>query len=151
VKLTKCQNHHHHRIVFDTWTKWARPQVELAKGPANRPNTLADWPGFEVVWPMPWLPCIYMRRSLSRWKKSMEAAPPDWPATWLGRPATTWCQTNLSESVEILFTPVNIPLTVKVEITHSTCSSPLVKVLVLARAPEVVSEISELLCPYLSL
>jgi hypothetical protein len=55
--------------------------------------------------------------------QSMEVAPP-------GRPDTTWCQTDLSKSVEVPFTPINTPLTVKVEIPHSTCSSPLVKVLV---------------------
>jgi hypothetical protein len=32
VKLIKYQNHHHHMGVFDTWTKWARPQTEWAQG-----------------------------------------------------------------------------------------------------------------------
>jgi hypothetical protein len=36
VKLTKCQNHHHHGGVFDTWTKWTRPQAEWAQGPAGQ-------------------------------------------------------------------------------------------------------------------
>jgi hypothetical protein len=30
VKLTKCQNEHHHRGVFDMWTKWAKPQAKWA-------------------------------------------------------------------------------------------------------------------------
>jgi hypothetical protein len=44
VKLTKCQNEHHHGGVFDTWTKWAKPQAKWAQGPAGRP-------GFESVQP----------------------------------------------------------------------------------------------------
>jgi hypothetical protein len=36
VKLTKCQNHHHHGGVFDTWTEWAKPQAEWAQGPAGQ-------------------------------------------------------------------------------------------------------------------
>jgi hypothetical protein len=32
VKLTKCQNEHHGRGVFDTWTKWAKPQAKWAQG-----------------------------------------------------------------------------------------------------------------------
>jgi hypothetical protein len=46
----------------------------------------------------------------SQWSESVVAAPP-------GRPVTTWHQTDLSKSVK-----VNTP--------HSTCSSPLVNVLV---------------------
>jgi hypothetical protein len=61
---------------------------------------------------------------------SVEAAPPNQPAMWLGWPATTWRQTYLSKSVEAPFTPINTPLTVKVDTPHSFCSSPLVKVLV---------------------
>jgi hypothetical protein len=33
--LTKCQNHHHHRSVFDTWTEWAKPQAEQAQVPTG--------------------------------------------------------------------------------------------------------------------
>jgi hypothetical protein len=36
VKLTKCQNHHHHGGVFDTWTNWVRPQANSAQGSAGR-------------------------------------------------------------------------------------------------------------------
>jgi hypothetical protein len=36
VKLTKCQNRHHHGGVFDKWTKWARPQAEWARGSAGQ-------------------------------------------------------------------------------------------------------------------
>jgi hypothetical protein len=62
--------------------------------------------------------------------KSVEAAPPSRAATWLGRPITTWRQTDLTKLVEVPFTPINTPLTMKVEIPHSTYSSLLVKVLV---------------------
>jgi hypothetical protein len=97
------------------WTKWARPQAEWAQGPAGRP-------GFEVVRPEPWLPHVYMRRrSPSRWRMSVEATPPRLSAT-------TWCQTNLSKTVEVPFTPINTQLTVKVETPLSTYSSPPVNV-----------------------
>jgi hypothetical protein len=59
--------------------------------------------------------------------ESVEAAPPDRSATWLGRPATTWHQTDHSKLVEVPFTPMNTPLMVKVDTPHSFCSSPLVK------------------------
>jgi hypothetical protein len=42
VKLTKCQNHHHHGGVFDRWTKWVRPQAERAR--AGRPAKLLRQP-----------------------------------------------------------------------------------------------------------
>jgi hypothetical protein len=131
VKLTKCQNHHHHGGVFDTWTKWDIPQAEWTKGLAGRPNSLVDRPGFEAVQPEPWWPCVNTRRrSLSQWRKSVEAAPPDRPTMLLGRSVTTWRQTDFSKSVEVPFTPINMPLTVQVDTSHSFCSSPLVKVLV---------------------
>jgi hypothetical protein len=38
VKLTKCQNEHHHGDVFDTWTKWANPQSKRAQGPTDLPG-----------------------------------------------------------------------------------------------------------------
>jgi hypothetical protein len=44
VTLTKYQNEHHHRGVFDMWTKWAQ-------GPAGLPNSLAGQPGFESAQP----------------------------------------------------------------------------------------------------
>jgi hypothetical protein len=129
VKLTKYQNHHHHRDVFDMWTKWARPWAEWAQGLTGRLNSLASQPAFEAVKPEPWLPHDYTRRGMpSWWRKSVEAAPPGRPTMWFGHPASTWCQTILSKSVELPFTPINTPLTVKVNTPHSTCSSPLVKV-----------------------
>jgi hypothetical protein len=53
VKLTKCQNEHHHGGVFDTWTKWAQ-------GPAGRPNSLAGRPGFESAQLGIWLTHLYV-------------------------------------------------------------------------------------------
>jgi hypothetical protein len=129
VKLTRCQNHHHHEGVFDTWTNWARPQDEWPQEPVGQPNSLATRLGFEAIQPSPWLPCIYTRRRrLSRWRNLVEATPLGRLAMRLGRPASTWCQTNFSKSVEVPFTPINTPLKVKVDTPHSTCSSPLVKV-----------------------
>jgi hypothetical protein len=60
VKLTKCQNEHHHGGAFDTWTKWAKPQAWWAQGSAGRPNSLADRLGFELVWPGTWLTRLYV-------------------------------------------------------------------------------------------
>jgi hypothetical protein len=34
VKFNKCQNEHHRRGVFETWTKWAKPKPS---GPRGRP------------------------------------------------------------------------------------------------------------------
>jgi hypothetical protein len=131
MKFIKCQNHHHHEGVFDTWTKWPRPQVEWAQGPPGRPNSLASRPGFEVIRPAPWLPHVYTwRRRLSQRRKLVEAAPPGRLAMSLGWLATPWHQTDLFKLVEVPFTPINNPLEVKVDTSHSTCSSPLVKVLV---------------------
>jgi hypothetical protein len=35
--LTKCQNHHHHGVVFDTWTEGAKPQAKWAQGLTGQP------------------------------------------------------------------------------------------------------------------
>jgi hypothetical protein len=43
-------------------------------------------------------------------------------------PATTWRVTDLTKSVTPPWTPINTPLLVKIKATHTTCSSPLVKV-----------------------
>jgi hypothetical protein len=60
VKLTKCQNEHHHRGVFDTWTKWAKPQAKWAQGPVDWPNSLAGQPRFESARPETWLTRLYI-------------------------------------------------------------------------------------------
>jgi hypothetical protein len=70
VKLTKCQNHHHHGGVFDTWTEWAKPQAEWVQGSAAQPNTLAGWPGSKSVRPMTSWTCVYTIRGRPRlWRK----------------------------------------------------------------------------------
>jgi hypothetical protein len=50
-------------------------------------------------------------------EKSVDAAPLGRPAMWLGRPTTTWRQTDHSKSLEVPFTPINTPVMVKVETT----------------------------------
>jgi hypothetical protein len=110
VKLTKCQNHHHQEGVFDTWTKWVEPQAERAQGPADWPYSLAGRPCFMSVWPMASRIRVYTRSRRPRWwRKSVEAAPPSWPATWLHRTATTGHQTDLSKSMELPHGPINTP------------------------------------------
>jgi hypothetical protein len=81
VKLAKYQNHHHHGGAFDTGTKWGQTTGRVAPG----------------------------RRSLSRWRKSVEATPLGQPATWIRFPATTWHQTDFSMLVEAQFSPINTP------------------------------------------
>jgi hypothetical protein len=63
-------------------------------------------------------------------REPVEATPLDRLAMWLGCPATTWHQTDISKSVEVPFTSINTPFTVNVDTPHSTYSSPVVKVLV---------------------
>jgi hypothetical protein len=83
-----------------------RPQAEWAQGPA----------------------LVTTRQHEEEKPDSVEAVPPDRSATWLGRPATTWRQTDLSKLVEVPFTTINTLLMVKVNTPQSFCSSPLVKV-----------------------
>jgi hypothetical protein len=45
-----------------------------------------------------------------------------------GWPANTWRVSNLIKSVTPPWTPINIPMSMEFKITHSTCSSSLVKV-----------------------
>jgi hypothetical protein len=72
-------------------------------------------PGFEAVRPELWLPRVYTRRRRpSWWRKSVEGDPPGRPSMWLGHPASTWLQTDLSKPVKVPFTPISYPLTVKV-------------------------------------
>jgi hypothetical protein len=60
VKLTKCQNEHHHGVLFDMWTKWAKPQDKWAKGPPGWPKSLADRLGFESAQPETLLTHLYI-------------------------------------------------------------------------------------------
>jgi hypothetical protein len=71
VKLTNCQNHHHHGGVVDTWTKWAKTQAKRSQGPAGRQC-------FMSVWPVPSRTRVYTRSGRARqWRKLVEAALPN--------------------------------------------------------------------------
>jgi hypothetical protein len=50
--------------------------------------------------------------------ESVEATPPGWSTMWLGRPASTWRQNELSSLVVVPFSPINTPSRVK--LTHHT-------------------------------
>jgi hypothetical protein len=77
VKLTKCQNYHHHGGVFDMWIESAKPQVEQAQGPTGWPNSLASRPGLKSVQPAVSRTHVYMRRGRPRqWRKAVEAEGP---------------------------------------------------------------------------
>jgi hypothetical protein len=60
-----------------------------------------------------------------RWRKSVEAAPPS-------QPNTTWCQTDISKSVELPHVPINTPLRWKWGDTphfgDSTCKALILRV-----------------------
>jgi hypothetical protein len=88
VKLTKYQNEHHHGGIFDTWTKWAKPQAKWAQGPTGWPNSLGRRLGFESARPKTWLTCLYVSsQGRIQGLKAVEAEWSGWPATWMaGRP-----------------------------------------------------------------
>jgi hypothetical protein len=133
VKLTKCQNHHHHGDVFDMWTEWGKPHAEWAQGSAGRPNSLASQPGIKLVRPTTSWTRVYTRRGRPRrWRKAVGAIPPSWPAVWLGRLVTTWGGTTSAKSVELPHNPRNTPLRWKSEQTphfeNTTCKAPILSV-----------------------
>jgi hypothetical protein len=114
------------RVYLTHGPSGARPQAEWAQGLASRPNSLEGRLGFKAIRPKTWLTRFYMRRrSLSLWRKSVEAALLGRPATWLGRPAaTTWHQTDFSKLVEVPFTPINTPPLGESRHTHHTLEIP---------------------------
>jgi hypothetical protein len=77
VKLTKCQNEHHHGGVFDMWTKWAKPQARLGT----------------------WLTRLYVgSQGRIRGWKAVEAERSDRSATWMvGRPSICFKMTLPSQ------------------------------------------------------
>jgi hypothetical protein len=86
---------------------WHMDRVGQTPG---RKGSRADRPCFMPVWPTASRTCVYTRsRWPRRWRKSVEAAPLGQPTTWLGYPATTWHQTDLSKSVELPHGPINTP------------------------------------------
>jgi hypothetical protein len=99
VKLTKCQNHHHHGGVFDMWTKWGQTPGQVRPG-ASRPRRVFGSSTRNLV-----ATCLHEEEK----PESMEAAPLGRSTMWPGCPATSWLQTDLSKSVEIPFTPISTP------------------------------------------
>jgi hypothetical protein len=121
VKLTKCQNHHHHGGVFNTWTEWAKPQTERTQAPVDRL-------GHKLVRPAASWTRVYMRRGRSRrWRKAMKAIAPSRSTSWLGRPATTWRVIASAKLVDLPDGPINILLRWKSEHTHHSLEIPLAK------------------------
>jgi hypothetical protein len=124
VKLTKCQIEHYHGGVFDMWTKWAKPQAKLAQGPAGRP-------GFESTQHGIWLTRLYIgSEGRIRGLKAVEAERSDQPALWMADRLSICSKPTLLESVETPLCPYIRPPMAEDSTTHSTCSSPLVKILV---------------------
>jgi hypothetical protein len=115
VKLTKCHNEHHNRGVFHMWAKWAQ-------GPAGRP-------GFESARAKTQLDTSLRRFTRKDPRLEGGGGQEEWLADHVdGRPAIHLLQIDLAKSVGTPLFPYISPLTAKDSITHSTYSSPLVKV-----------------------
>jgi hypothetical protein len=88
---------------------------------------------FMSVWPVASRTRVYTSsRRLRRWRKSVEAAPPGWPTTWLGWPATTWRKTGFSKSMKLPHDPINIPYSGNEYTPHfgdSTCKALILSVI----------------------
>jgi hypothetical protein len=134
------QEHMYQIGAFQGMIKWSWPNVKIIittrvyltrgpSGPDPKPSGPRGRPA--RVWGGSTRALVSMRlhkEEKAESVKNVGGGRSTWPATWVGRPATTWCQTDLSMSVEVPFTPINTPLMVKVKKSYSTCSSPLVKV-----------------------
>jgi hypothetical protein len=102
VKLTKCQNEHHHSGVFDTWTKGAKPQAKWAQGSAGRP-------GFGSTQLGTWLTRLYIgSQGRIEGLKAVEAERSI-------RPTVHLLQTDLAKSVEIPLCSYISPLRLKTQ------------------------------------
>jgi hypothetical protein len=125
-------NNHHHRGVFDTWTKRSRPQIEWAQGLIDWPNSLVDRPGFEAVRPEPWLPHVYTRRQSPESVEKVGGGRSTWSADHMAWLAGHHLAPNRPLQVGGgLIQPYKYPppaIMVNVDTSHSFCSSPLVKV-----------------------
>jgi hypothetical protein len=70
VKLTKCQNHHHHGVYLAHRPSGPNPGPNGPRGRpagptpwlASRPNSLAGWPGLKPFWPMASWTCLHLKR-----------------------------------------------------------------------------------------
>jgi hypothetical protein len=116
VKLTKCQNHHHHGGVFDTWTEWAKPQAEQAQGPTSQVLSRFG---------------PQLHGHVSTREEEGQDGGERWWRPFL-RPTTTWRVTALAKSVELPHSPINTPLRWKSEHTslheNSTCKALILSV-----------------------
>jgi hypothetical protein len=130
VKLMKCQNEYHHGDVFDMWTKWAKPQAKCAQRSAGWPNTLVGWLGLESSREKTSLTHLYVgSQGRIRGLKVVELERSGWPAGHVdGWPAVHLLQTDIAKLVETYLYPYIRPPMAKDSTSHSTCSSPLVKV-----------------------
>jgi hypothetical protein len=74
--------------------------------------------------------CLHEKGKPRQWRTSLEVEPHGWPATWLGRPATTWRVTDLTKSVTPPWTPINTPLPVEIRpyFGDSTCKALILSV-----------------------
>jgi hypothetical protein len=103
-------------------TRGGNVQSLLTSGPRG-------WPAGSPYQPlMGWLHGHALQEAIIK-KPKLEVGPDGSSAMWLGRPAITWCVTDLIKSVTPPWTPINTPLPVEFNTPHSTCSSPLVKFL----------------------
>jgi hypothetical protein len=100
----------------------------------QRPQTCgaSGWPADPTLQPLG-LVSLAVTLSKRRWNgtrdlESVEVMLDGRPATWLGQPANTWRITDLIKSVTTPGTPINTSLPMEFNTTHSSCSSPLVKV-----------------------
>jgi hypothetical protein len=107
LKLTKCQNEHHHGVVFDPWTKWATPQVKWAQRPADRPNSLACRLGFELAQSRTFLTRLYVgSQGRIRGLKVVEAERSDRPATWMAGWPSICSKPTLPSQWRLSSTPI---------------------------------------------
>jgi hypothetical protein len=111
-------------------TRGGNVQSLLTSGPRGWPAGQTPWPDGSPYQPLTgWLHGHALQEAIIK-KPKLEVRPGGRPAMWLGRPAITWCVTDLIKSVTPPWTPINTPLPVEFNTPHSTCSSPLVKFLV---------------------
>jgi hypothetical protein len=107
-------------------------QRSLTCGPRRWPTGQTPWLTGPTLQPlMGWLRGDTLQEAIEENPNlKVSGGRPPWPTGNMARPATTWCVTDLTKSVTPPWTPINTPLPVEIKATHTTCSLPLVKVLV---------------------